>query len=382
MFIVFFLALGLFLYPLFIYPVVLIVFRCFIKKSLSRYWSTDSCILRPPASFAVLLCAHNEEAVLEAKLRDLVAQRACCSTPLNIYVYLDGCTDGSTEICRRFSDQVNFVVSPTRTGKSVGMSSLAQIAVGDLFVFTDANVFFSRECLPRVKQYFEKDATVGCVLAHVSVKNPHECDVARSEKYYWLGEETIKRLETKVGSTISGTGAFFAIRRELYAPTPSHIIDDFHTTVNVLFLHKRIIQADDVVVFERATTCKKEQWGRKVRISCRAFNCYRLLKNKIADLPWALRFMFISHKLIRWFGAAPMLIITCALLVCGFSIHLWLGLSLMLSLAILELAYAYKFPLLSLPSAVFRSFLATTLGVFLSLRGERFVTWESPQSTR
>lgn len=380
--ILFFLSMVFFLYPIIIYPLILLLFRVYLKNSLASYWLVDRNISTSSSSIGILLCAHNEESVLESKLADLVARKTESSFPVNIYIYLDGCTDRSAEICRLFGDAVRLINSPVRTGKSVGMRCLAKIAREDLFVFTDANVLFSNNLLQKVRQHFINDTSVGCILAHVSYKNALESDTARSEASYWRSEEHIKKLETEVGSAISGTGAFFAIRRELYVPTPDDIVDDFHTTLNVLFFQKRIIQASDVVVFERATTDSREQWNRKIRISCRSFNCYRLLRTRINSFPWVLRFMFYSHKFCRWFSAIPIIIAAGASVFCMFYAHFWLGMIWILCLAILEFGYALHIPLLSLPGTVVRAILATTLGVFYSFRGERFVTWQSPRSTR
>ena len=77
-------------------------------------------------------------------------------------------------------------------------------------------------------------------------------------------------------------GAFFVIRRELYTPTPPDIIDDMHTSLNVVFQGKRLVSWPRVRAFEKTAADRSDEFRRKVRIACRAFNCYRLLRAQAA----------------------------------------------------------------------------------------------------
>src|SRR3546814_4106513 len=45
-----------------------------------------------------------------------------------------------------------------------------------------------------------------------------------------------------------------------------------------------------------------DEFRRKVRIACQAFNCHRLLRPRLRKLPPLDRFKYVSHKVLRWFG--------------------------------------------------------------------------------
>ena len=65
----------------------------------------------------------------------------------------------------------------------------------------------------------------------------------------------------------------------------------------------RCIYSLRVVARERAATQSKEEYRRKVRIGCRAFNCHRLLWPRLRQLSIWNFYKYASHKLIRWLTA-------------------------------------------------------------------------------
>src|SRR3546814_13272516 len=64
----------------------------------------------------------------------------------------------------------------------------------------------------------------------------------------------------------------------------------------------RVVRDSAVVAYERATTDSGDEFRRKVRIACQAFNCHRLLRPRLRKLPPLDRFQYVSHKVLRWFG--------------------------------------------------------------------------------
>jgi glycosyltransferase involved in cell wall biosynthesis/cellulose synthase/poly-beta-1,6-N-acetylglucosamine synthase-like glycosyltransferase len=370
------------LYPFILFPFLLRLFAGGIQKRLARTWFQADRDQPAPKSIAVLFCAHNEEPVLREKFENLVGCARKCPVPARIYVFLDGCTDGSQAIAESFSPEVTVVASPSHCGKSFGMRALAAHCTEDILVFTDANVLFTPDLLESAINHFASDATLGCVAGSTAFTNATASVNARVEGSYWKREETLKQLESTTGSCLCGTGAIFAIRRSLFVPPPDDIIDDFHTTLNILFQRRRVIQSDALLVFERAATKPKDEWRRKVRISCRAYNCYTYLRSEIDQLPFPLRFIFYSHKWLRWFSAIPFTFVTLGFVVLVFLLSPAAGAGVALALALtLRLGFRGIWPFADVV-AVFRAFYATLWGVILSWRGHRFVTWTPAPSTR
>jgi glycosyl transferase family 2 len=188
----------------------------------------------------------------------------------------------------------------------------------------------------------------------------------------------------QTGSMMGADGSVFAIRRSLRLPPPDHIIDDMYVSLMVLIQGYRVIQASNARAFEESVPSGREEFRRKIRIACQAFNVHRLIWPHLRRLDPLNVYKYVSHKLIRWFtiyflvlaalacdGAlllaghvkSAAAIPAAAVVVCGLG---WLG--------------AAK-PLVQLLD-VLSAFVGTGWGVWRSLRGDRYQTWTPAASIR
>ena len=71
-------------------------------------------------------------------------------------------------------------------------------------------------------------------------------------------------------------GSIFAVRRRHRRPVPDDVIDDLHVSLSILCDGYRVVHAPDVRAYERALTTSSDEFNRKVRIACQAFNVHRL----------------------------------------------------------------------------------------------------------
>src|SRR5215212_460716 len=67
--------------------------------------------------FAICTCAYNEEGVIEAKVRNLLALRER-HPDLEILIYVDAATDATAAILQAYADTITLVVSNERRGKT------------------------------------------------------------------------------------------------------------------------------------------------------------------------------------------------------------------------------------------------------------------------
>jgi cellulose synthase/poly-beta-1,6-N-acetylglucosamine synthase-like glycosyltransferase len=331
---------------------------------------------------AICVCAYNEERSIARKVENLLALRAR-EPGLQILIYVDGASDRTAEILREYESQISLHVGSRRLGKTYGMNLLASKAQAPILIFTDANVLMDMDCVRDFRRYFA-DSEIGCVCGRLIYTNGRTSATASSGSAYWRFEETIKRLEMESGSMIGADGSVFAIRRSLHQPPPDHIIDDLYVSLKVLCSGFRVIQASDAVAYEESVVSGREEFRRKIRIACQAFNVHRLLWPQLRRLDGITLYKYVSHKLIRWFTiyllAVAALAFEGALIVAGHA-------PLAAALAVCTAAALYLGCISSIrPFAQFAGTIAalagTGLGVWRSMRGDRYQTWTPAASIR
>lgn len=372
---------ALLLHPYATYP---------LSLAIRRWWRgeppiTTDALPSPadPPPIDLVFCAYNEGAFIERKIENCLAISAA-HPHVRIHVYSDGSTDGTNAILARYADRLRFVAGAGRQGKSVGMNMLLAGCRGSSVVFTDANVLLDSAGFAALPRYFA-DPSIGCLCGHLIYTNDRTSPTAAVGSFYWRLEEKIKTLESQTGSVMGADGSIFAIRRELFREVPNDIIDDYFTSFSILCDGWRLVRAPELRAYERSAERQGEEFRRKVRIACRSFNAHRLLWPRLRQLPaWDL-YKYLSHKLVRWFSA------------------LWLGLGLVTSLAFiasigwllpglasgfvvaLAMIAGVRFAKIRALQAVFDIFvayLATGYGIWRSLRGDRFRTWEAAATAR
>lgn len=332
-------------------------------------------------TFAICMCAYNEEHVIEAKMRNLLELRRR-EPGLAIHVYVDAASDLTAEILQRYAEDIDLFVAGERHGKTYGMNLLSARAQADILIFTDANVFLDLDCVADLRRHFA-DPTIGCVCGNLTYTNANQSVTAQSGSLYWRFEEALKRLESDTGSMMGADGSIFAMRRTLRRAPPDHIIDDMYVSLMTIVEGYRLVQARDVRATEESVTHAGEEFKRKVRIACQAFNVHRLIWPHLRRLDALTRYKYLSHKFIRWLsiyflalGAASFLLGLVAI-----GQPSWAALLLALAAAGGWLGMRSVKPFAQIVD-VLGAFAATGVGVWRSLRGERFQTWTPAASIR
>lgn len=365
-------------HPFTTYPLSLLLLRAVTSKAGAIAAESLGSDLR----CAICVCAYNEERVIEAKIRNLLALRSR-HPDLEILVYVDAGTDRTAQILHPYATQLDIHFSPERRGKTYGMNLLASKATAPLLIFTDANVTLHLECVTDFQRYF-RDSDVGCVCGNLVYTNNDASVTASSGSLYWRFEEALKRLEMETGSMMGADGSAFAVRRALRLAPPEHIIDDMYVSMMVLVQGYRVIQASDARAFEDSVTSSREEFRRKIRIACQAFNVHRLIWPRLRQLGALTLYKYLSHKLMRWFtiyslGLAA-LAFDAALVLAG---HMGLAVALPATGALIfALGWIGSVkPIVQLVD-VLSAFVGTGWGIWRSLRGDRYQTWTPAASIR
>ena len=213
---------------------------------------------------------------------------------------------------------------------------------------------------------------------------PFSATTAATGSIYWRLEEAIKELESRTGSTMGADGSIFAIRRVLHHAPPPDIIDDMFVSLSILCDGFRVVRVADALAYEETVSRPQEEFRRKVRISCQAFNVHRLLRARLRRLSLLDRYKYFSHKLLRWMSGYLLAIAGISFIGALTDMDAWRALAVVLALSLGTTAIGLTRPA-SMPGKLLdiaAAFLATSFGVIRSIRGERFQTWTPPASAR
>lgn len=338
----------------------------------------------PSASTRVALCvcAYNEAGIIRDKAENMLALRRAVPG-LGLMIYVDAASDGTADILQDYADRIHVVVSDERNGKTYGMNSLVAATNAEFVVFSDANVMFAPDAITRLLRPFA-DPTIGCVCGHLIYRAAEGSATAATGSIYWLLEEAIKELESRTGSTMGADGSIFAIRRILHHAPPPDIIDDMFVSLSILCDGFRVVRVADALAYEETVSRPDEEFRRKVRISCQAFNVHRLLRARLRRLSLLDRYKYVSHKLLRWMSGYLLAIAGIGFIGALTDMDAWGALAVVLALLLATTAVGLTRPA-SVPGKLLdiaAAFLATSFGVFRSIRGERFQTWTPPASAR
>ena len=210
---------------------------------------------------AMLVAAHNEQDVIEAKLRNTAA----LDYPQEQFEFLLGLDAPSDS-------------TPARA-QSVKH--------------------------PAFRVFHFADPSIGAVCGELRMVSPN--GKFEMESLYWRYEVVLKFLENRLNCVLGANGGVFAVRRNLYLPPVSAIVEDFQVPMDIRYAGHRLVYDPEAVATEEVAPTYADEFRRKVRIGTGAFQTlFRSPKflNPLKGLP---AFAYFSHKVLRWIG--PLLLI-------------------------------------------------------------------------
>ncbi len=270
--ILFWVLLAVFAYTYVGYPVLLVLLSAVINKPVRRDPE-----YRPTVT--VLVCAHNEEAIIEEKVRNCLA----LDYPegrLEIAVASDGSSDRTAEIVGRFADQgVKLYDYKVNRGKVLTLNETVPQLSGDIVVLSDASVMYDPRAILNLVPGF-KDPEVGGIWGDKIYRNPGEVISGEGESLYLRYEKFSKRCENRLGSIVSAEGSMFAIRRSIYEPMPDPAVaDDYYLSAYIRHRDYRLIYEPLARSFEDVAPTSSDEYRRKVRIIQGGLRGFWLMKH-------------------------------------------------------------------------------------------------------
>ena len=248
-------------------------------------------------SISLIIAAFNEEDVIRKKLENC-RELDYPADKLQLMVVADGSSDATAEIAREFENEgVRVLFSPERKGKSAAINRGVQEASGDILVFSDANAYYLPDALQNLLIHYA-DENVGCVSGRKTVRKS-DSQIAESEGLYWRFESSLKKLETKTGSTVAVVGEMNSLRRSLFEPIPGHIInDDSFLALRILSQGYRVVYEPGAVSWETSAATTSDEIKRRQRINAGRYQ-QMFMPRLWTGMPLLNLFKLISHKFFR-----------------------------------------------------------------------------------
>lgn len=335
-------------------------------------------------SVTMIIAAFNEEDVIATKLKNC-RELNYPKDKLQVMVVADGSSDSTPDVAREFeADGVLVLFSPERRGKSHALNRGVQEATGDILVLSDANAYYLPDAITNLVRHYADEKVAG-VSGKKTVRES-ESQIAESEGLYWRFESTLKKLETKTGSTVGVVGEMNSLRRSLYEAIPENIInDDAFLALRILSQGYRVVYEPEAISWETSAATTADEIKRRQRINAGRYQ-QMFLPQLWLSIPLFNLFKLISHKFFRlllpFFMIGALLFNTLVLFVPDRPLSmliLW-GLQFLAYLAaflgfLLE-KMGKKNKLLSLAYYIVSSNIASLRGFARFVTGQQTVLWE------
>ena len=350
--------------------------------ALSR-WPQAKGLLPDPPTVTVVLCVHNEQDRIRARLQNLLST-TYPPDKLDILVVADGSTDDTVAGVNALAHpRVAIIVEPTRHGKADALNFGVAAAGGEIVVFADARQHFAPETIPQLARHFQ-DSRVGAVSGALEI-DPAASAVGGGVDAYWRLEKFIRAAESQWDSAIGCTGAIYAIRRQSFQAIPADtLLDDVVIPMQIANQGLRVLFDPSARAFDPQPLEPHRERIRKRRTL--AGNFQMLLRYPGWLLPWRNRlwWQLISHKYLRLlapFLLPGVLLANSALLEVSPYRYLFFGQSLFYGCACLGLVFSsWRVACFSLPAGfVFLNWMTLT-GLWHYLRGAHRQGWQMTPS--
>ncbi|UCD28282.1 MAG: glycosyltransferase family 2 protein [Planctomycetota bacterium] len=374
--IIFWIAVGLIVYTLFIYPLLALLLAVIIRKKV------DKQPIEPKVSF--IIAAYNEEDVIAEKIQQTL-ELDYPAEKLEIIVASDGSTDRTDEIVQSFADRgVKLSRVEGRLGKTHALNETVNVATGDILIFSDATGMYNRQAIRELVANFN-DPTVGCVTGRVAYTYGKDT-ISVGFRGYQNIAVAIRRAESDFGSQTTVSGSIHAIRSEIYKPAHPDFSSDAIDAINTVVAGYRVLYENNAVSQEESRTTARDEFRCRIRIGIHATTMIPyILSQLIRHMKFGYLFQMISHKFMRWY--------LWLFLLGAFSCNLALALQgdsfLYLTLFRLQVAFyataifglllsrwGIGIPLLSTLAFFLLGVSGSCIGSLQCITGKRMATWE------
>ncbi|MGD9613014.1 MAG: glycosyltransferase family 2 protein [Kiritimatiellia bacterium] len=270
---------------------------------------------------AVLIAAHDEAGTLPRKLEQLL-ELAQAEPIREIWIGLDGCTDGTGERVRdrletldqrletgnqwqgggdpslQSPPRIQILEFESRRGKAAVLNDLMARATQPILVLMDARQRVEAGAISRLLENFA-DEQVGAVSGEL-VYEAADGAAQKGAESYWGYEKFIRQSESRTWAVPGATGALYAIRRDLCEPIPENtLVDDVLIPMRAVLQGYRCLFEPAARVFDLPSARFGQEGLRKRRTLAGIWQLAVLEPRFFSFRANPIAFQWYSHKFLR-----------------------------------------------------------------------------------
>lgn len=251
-------------------------------------------------SVSIIIAAYNEQNHIEATLSNKLSLNYP-KDKMELLVVSDGSKDKTDEIVQGYAALgVRLIRQEPRAGKTAALNAAVAEASGDILTFSDANSMYEHDALQKLVWNFS-DQSVGYVTGKMIYTNPDASTIGDGCSAYMKYENSLRSIETKLGSIVGVNGGIDAMRKSLYKPMNPDQLPDFVLPLKVVEQGYRVVYEPEAVLKESSLNFRKDEYGMRVRVSLRALWALYDMRHLLSlggDRLFAWQLW--SHKLLRY----------------------------------------------------------------------------------
>lgn len=252
----------------------------------------------PNQSVSLIIAAHDEQAVIAAKVANTLALRYPREL-LQVIVACDGCTDATAKQASEAG--ADLVLELPRGGKIVAQDTAVERSSGEIVAFSDANSQWEPDALRELVEAFA-DPQVGYACGQVRfVQGADGAQATNQEGVYWRYEMAQRTSESRLSSITAGNGAIYATRRESYIVVDPIMGHDLSFPFNMVKRGWRAVYVPSARAAEKMVPSIEGEWRRKRRMMSHTWPIV-LHGGMLSPRGYSFGYagMIFSHRLLRY----------------------------------------------------------------------------------
>ncbi len=334
-------------------------------------------------SVTIIIAAYNEEDFIVETVQNKLSLDYP-SDKLEIIVVSDASSDDTDTLVTSIAEQnsrVIFLRQQNRRGKTAALNTAAEVATGEILVFSDANSIYNKSTLLNLVKPFA-DSSVGYVTGKM-VYNVSEGSASGDGcSSYMKYENRLREIESNFGSVVGVDGGIDAVRKQLYTTMPEDMQPDFVLPLSVIENGRRVVFTSPALVSENTLGNSSEEFSMRVRVIIRALWAIKSFTHLLNPFKYGLfSWQLFSHKILRYL--APLFLLGCLISsVFMFNDGTWWAIWFPAQVAFYLLALAGSrvekavSPLITFPLYFTLVNLASAVALVRFLKGKKMVVWK------